>query len=423
MQLDEIPSPFLAGLMDQFMGSGFTPLIVTNRGCPFQCEFCGEGDRYLSKVGFHSVEYSEQEFEYIASKMVQLDDHPFPDTMYFADSNSGMYKQDLEVYARFGEIQKRYGYPKSIITATGKNVKSRVIESIKLLNGAISLTASVQSTDAEVLKSIKRDNISVTDIVEAAQQTVGEGGSYSEIILGLPGDSYERHTKSIKDMIDCRIDTISTGQLLILNDTPMASPEYKSRHGLKTRFRFMVKGYMKLPIAGEERVLIEEEEVCVETNELPFSDYLRARVANLFMNIFYNNKYNPEHFAQFEAFDISVSDYIFELIKCVKPNKIEKIVAQFKEHLQLELYDSLEDLRATLKLDDIYDRLINGEIAVNLLGMYTAKCMEHIDELAQMEEQAAQSIGGVKFSDYITSRDKVNTRLASHFSASAGTIS
>ena len=164
MELDAIPSPFVAGLMDQFMESGFTPLIVTNKGCPFRCEFCGEGDLNLSKIACHSVEYLQEEFEYIARKMVQLGHHPFPDLMYFADSNSGMYKQDLEIYARFGEIQKKYGYPKSIITSTGKNVKSRVIEAIKLLNGAISLTASVQSTDAEVLKSIKRENISVTDI-------------------------------------------------------------------------------------------------------------------------------------------------------------------------------------------------------------------------------------------------------------------
>ena len=211
LEFDKIPSPFVGGLMDQFIEKGFTPLIVTNRGCPFTCEFCGEGDSFFHKVRFHSMEYLEEEFEYIAYKMSQVNDHPFPDTMYFADSNTGMYKQDLEVYARFGKIQKKYGYPKSIGTSTGKNVKTRVIDAIKLLNGAVSLTASVQSTDPKVLKNIKRDNISLTSIVEASQQTKEKGGSYSELILGLPGDSYEKHKKSIKDMIDSQIDSISCG--------------------------------------------------------------------------------------------------------------------------------------------------------------------------------------------------------------------
>ena len=415
LKFDEIPSPFVDGLMDQFMEQGFTPLIVNNRGCPFTCEFCGEGDSFFNKIRFHSPEYLEEEFEYIAYKMSLVKNHPFPGTMYFADSNSGMYKQDLEVYARFGKIQKKYGYPKTIITATGKNMKARVIDAIRLLNGAISLTASVQSTSSKVLKNIKRDNISLESIVNSSQSTKEKGGNYSEIILGLPGDSYERHKKSIKDMIDSQIDHINCGQLMILNDTPMNSKKYRSYYGLKTKYRFLVKGFMQLPIAGEKKLIIEEEEICVGTKELPFSDYLKARVFSLFINVFYNNRYKLDHFSRFEDFNICVSDYIFEIVESTKPYNIKKIEDQFVEHLHLELYDSSEDLRAKLKVGNTYNLLVSGKIGVNLLELYTNKCLEYKNELSQIEEQVALSMKGDDFKNYIISKDNSKTILASRY--------
>ena len=48
--LDEIPSPFLTGLMDPFLKNGYHPIVETNRGCPFSCTFCVWGISALNKV-------------------------------------------------------------------------------------------------------------------------------------------------------------------------------------------------------------------------------------------------------------------------------------------------------------------------------------------------------------------------------------
>src|SRR3989338_7509939 len=48
--LEELPSPYLSGVMDKFFGTRLNPFIQTNRGCPFTCTFCHEGDRYYSSV-------------------------------------------------------------------------------------------------------------------------------------------------------------------------------------------------------------------------------------------------------------------------------------------------------------------------------------------------------------------------------------
>ena len=68
--LDEIPSPYKTGLMDKFFDGRLTPMIQTNRGCPFSCTFCTEGQGYWSKVKVKSREVINGEISYI-SKMLK----------------------------------------------------------------------------------------------------------------------------------------------------------------------------------------------------------------------------------------------------------------------------------------------------------------------------------------------------------------
>jgi radical SAM superfamily enzyme YgiQ (UPF0313 family) len=55
--LDDIPSPYLTGLMDPFLEESFIPLIETNRGCPYRCSFCAWGITAV-KVSCFSGKYS-----------------------------------------------------------------------------------------------------------------------------------------------------------------------------------------------------------------------------------------------------------------------------------------------------------------------------------------------------------------------------
>ncbi len=49
--LDLIPSPYLAGYLDNFLDEiALTPLLESNRGCPFACTFCVDGIATRTKV-------------------------------------------------------------------------------------------------------------------------------------------------------------------------------------------------------------------------------------------------------------------------------------------------------------------------------------------------------------------------------------
>ena len=44
----KLPSPYLSGDLDDFLDGRLLPTIQTNRGCPFTCTFCTEGQQVWS---------------------------------------------------------------------------------------------------------------------------------------------------------------------------------------------------------------------------------------------------------------------------------------------------------------------------------------------------------------------------------------
>src|SRR5262245_54105993 len=54
-ELEEIPSPYLTGVMDEFFDGRLAPIIETNRGCPFRCTFCVQGTDYYTKVHYFGM--------------------------------------------------------------------------------------------------------------------------------------------------------------------------------------------------------------------------------------------------------------------------------------------------------------------------------------------------------------------------------
>jgi len=64
-QLDEIPSPYLTGLMDKFFDGNLSPMVQTNRGCPFRCTFCTDGSNLVQQVNKFSLDRVNLEPQYV----------------------------------------------------------------------------------------------------------------------------------------------------------------------------------------------------------------------------------------------------------------------------------------------------------------------------------------------------------------------
>ncbi len=367
--LEEIPSSYTTGSLDRFFDGSWLPIIQTNRGCPFSCTFCVEGNAFYTKVYKSGSERVKEELGYIAEKMNAIKGQKRFD-LHIADSNFGMYPEDVETAQFISKLQENYGYPEYINVATGKNKKERVLQIAKLVNGALRLSGSIQSLDHHVLKNIKRSNINLDDLIQLSLEAKQIGAnSYSEIILGLPGDSITAHFESIKKIMDAKFNIVCLYQLMLLPGTDMGSNESRSRFGFKTAFRVIPRCYGTYHFLGEEISIAEIEEIVVSNNDITFEEYLDARFMHLVINTFYNDGVYKDIFPLLTLLKIPKYEWLKKIHE-FKSSKFNELRNVFIEETKSELWETYEDLYVFTSDPKHINKFFSGDIGSNLIFKY-----------------------------------------------------
>ena len=393
--MSEVPSPYLAGKLDKFFDGVMLPIIQTNRGCPFQCTFCVEGVDYYNKVAkTKSLNKVNDELEYIAKKMDEFREQGGRRDLHIADSNFGMYQDDLDICRFIADKQKRYAYPEYINVATGKNRKERVLEAAKIINGALRLSGSVQSLDETVLANIKRANINVDQIIELALNASQIGAnSYSEIILGLPGDTVARHLRSIKIILDADFNICCLYQLMLLPGTDLAADDSVAKWRMVTRYRAIPRCYGYFDLFGEQINACEIERICVANESLSFEQYLQCRKMHLIVNLFYNDGVLKEVLRFIRMLGLSVYEWL-ELIYRDNGNQgLANLTAQFLHETETELWLDHGAFRAFTRKRDNIRRFIDGEFGANLIFKYRSMALlRHANDIADVAHRALKAL-------------------------------
>ncbi|SVE09149.1 uncharacterized protein METZ01_LOCUS462003, partial [marine metagenome] len=244
-------------------------MMETTRGCPFVCTFCADGIKAKSKVFRFDHDRTRDELHYIARKVKNIDE------LIITDLNFAMYKEDVDTAKSVRDIQKLYNYPTLFSASAGKNKPKRTIEVASIINGW-TLGASIQSTSPEVLKAIKRSNISIAAYKELVDygNSLPKSKTHSEIILGLPGDTKERHFESLRFGIDNNVNSIRMFQAMMLSGTEMANMDNRKKFGLVTKFRTIPGCIGIYDLLDDKHPIAEIEEIIVGSDTLPQDDYL-----------------------------------------------------------------------------------------------------------------------------------------------------
>lgn len=264
--LSVVPSAYLAGMMDPFFDGTLVPTVQTNRGCPFSCTFCAEGTRYFSKVSKKNTDRIAAELHYIGQRMAPLlADARGRNELLITDSNFGMFPEDLATCDVIAQCQDAYGWPRYVNVTTGKNRRDRVLEAVRRTRGAITLSGAVQSLDEEVLSHVRRSNISADQLMDVALAAAEQGtGTYSEVILGLPGDSKTKHFASLDRLVAAGFGRINMFQLSFLPGSELCHKEARDRFGMDTRWRVIPRCVGRYPVLGSPMVAAEVDEICVQ---------------------------------------------------------------------------------------------------------------------------------------------------------------
>ena len=377
--LDEIPSPYTSGLLDEFFDGKLTPMIQTNRGCPFHCTFCTDGKDEVNQVNMFSLDRVSSEIDYI-SKHVPKN----TPSLHISDLNFGMYSRDQKICEELANMQEKVNYPKFIKCTTGKNQREKIIKAIRKLSKSLRITMSVQSLDKEVLTNIRRSNISVEQMLEL-YPAIKESGlqTTSEVILGLPGETYQNHIETLRGLVRARMDEIVVHTCMLLDGSEMKTPKEIEKWNLKTKFRVIQRDFAKL---SNGKNIVETEEVIIGSNTLSFDEYIELRL--LAFTIFVTNKgivFEPIIKFLLEN-NIDVFDLYFQMMKGLKNSteKVLRVSEGFKEATINELWDSPEEIIENYQKDEEYNKLISGEDGTQVIYHFLAEvvitCMDEWTE-------------------------------------------
>ena len=367
--LDDLPSPYLTGLMDRFFGTSLNPFIQTNRGCPFSCTYCHEGDSYCSKVNFFSLDRIFEELEYIEKKVVDQQ------VLTIADSNFGMFERDLEICEAIRKMQDRIDYPKVINVTTAKNRVDLILEMIKILKpGSLAMTASVQSMDKTVQKNIKRKNLSLPNYRKAQRKLHEKDPDFkstSEVIIPLPGETKESFFEGIEKLVQSGVDRIIPYTLMMLPGTALSSREQREENEIITAYRIVPCSFTEY----EDRRCVDVEEVAIGTKDMPFEDYILCRRMSLYLHLVYNNKFYGELIKYLGENGVDVFDWIVIGLEGLDKAsyKINSLFNAFIEETKNELWDLREELLEFYSKKEPFGRLVDGTSGGNLLHKYWVK--------------------------------------------------
>ena len=374
--LTEIPSPYTSGLLDEFFDGKLAPMLQTNRGCPFTCTFCTDGVDDVNKVNKFSSKRVKEDINYIATHIPEN-----VHTLYISDLNFGMYAGDLETCNAIHDVQQKYGYPKKILATTGKNQKEKIIESIKRLNGTMALSMSVQSMNDEVLSNIRRPNISVEKMLELAP-TIKEYDirTTSELILGLPGETYDNHIEGLRKLIAAKMDFVVIHTCMLLPGSEMCTPEQRKKWKFKTKFRIIPRDFAKL---SNGKKVFEIEEIVVGSNSMTFDEFLELRLLGFILWVTNQGVVYDAILKFLHEQKVDVFELFYKMIKESKnlPVEIQNVFKKFKQAAIDELWNSPEDIKTHFEKDDNYNKLLNGEGAINVIQYHHAMILTDIMDL------------------------------------------
>lgn len=247
---DGYPSPYQSGVFDKLLnvpeGLEFNAQLETNRGCPYHCSFCDWCDYDLPMRMFP--------LERVKADLKWISEHKIAYCMC-VDSNFGLFERDEEIAGYAVELKKQSGYPDKFGACFAKNKTDRIFRINKALNDvgmSKGVSLAFQSMSDEVLKNVSRANMNKDKLFEQLA-LYHEAGipTYTELILGLPGETLESFCTGICELLELgQHDSINVFRCEVYPNSDLADKEYMERFAIKTAVNKLNTNHCKISEAS-----------------------------------------------------------------------------------------------------------------------------------------------------------------------------
>lgn len=281
--ISDYPSPYLAGVFDDILQNGeypFSCVLETNRGCPYDCIYCDWGELH-SKVRLFPLEKVLAELSWMAAHKIEY--------CYCSDANFGLFARDEDFIDYMIEKHEKTGYPQKFQATYSKNNPETVFRvNMRINDSGMSkgATLSFQSMTQSVLDNIYRKNMPLEKFHELMMLYNSNGiPAYSEIILGLPGESYQTFRDGIENLLECgQHMAINFFNCELLKNSIMSDPAYIEKYAIRS-VRTEQHQYHVVPDAQAIR---EYSDIVVSTCSMTPEMWIRCNILSVFVRTFHN---------------------------------------------------------------------------------------------------------------------------------------
>lgn len=352
--LDEIPSPYLTGLMDPFFDEPFVPIVETNRSCPYRCTFCAWGIG-TAKLAQFSQQRVFDEIDHIAARCRNSMN------LFIVDANFGILERDSAIAAKVWQVHERTGWPGHVGCQWNKSRPDRVLAAAKEFRGLTEVGASMQSFTPAVLDAIKRKNLSLDQVI-ATSKALQEAGLqttlFSELIIGLPNETVEGHLAGNRMLMDAGAE-IFNYNLHLLPGTEMDSQASREAYFKRTGWRLHDNAFGRY----DDRAVFEGQEVVLETNSMTMAELRGFRLIHFLIQFMWSRKWYYDFLQLFRQAGLHPVDMIVRVAEAFRtdPGEIGALYQRFKADHDLENFATFEELSAYWSQPANLERLRRGD--------------------------------------------------------------
>lgn len=276
-------SPYTDGWFDELIKNEkleFSAILETNRGCPNRCAFCDWGN-IKSKIMNYDINLIKAEIDWMSEKKIEY--------CYSSDSNFGLYKRDIDIVEYIILKHNENGYPQKFQATYSKNNPETVFSINKRLNEvgmSKGATLSFQSMNQDVLNKINRENMPLENFLELMSLYNSNGiPAYSEIILGLPGETYESFKQGIEQLLECgQHMAINFFNCELLTNSIMGTKEYIEKYNIEYAITQQHQYHVVPDVGG----IPEYSKIVVATSTLSKEDWVECNILHVFVRAFHN---------------------------------------------------------------------------------------------------------------------------------------
>ena len=282
-ELSDLPSPYLSGefdnLMAEFPDTEFHAIIETNRGCPYACAFCEWC--FTTNVRPFPIERVKQDIEWVSRHGIEY--------AYCADANFGLLERDVEIAQYVVQMRKQYGYPHIFKPNYAKINDERVFQTGCILNSNHidkGVTLTYQSSDPTTLRNIGRKNLTFDEFKTLNDRFTAAGiPTFTEFILGLPGETYESFCRGMTDLLEYgQNNSMLVYECQVYPNALVGDPDYQQKHGIRTARVPMNSMHYNPDNSGVQ----EYFEIIVATDTMPPEDWVRSFMFSVILQAFHH---------------------------------------------------------------------------------------------------------------------------------------